>query len=121
MGKVARGLDDIRGFVALAAIGDGGEVGAIGFEEETVERDHGSGIANVLGLGVADVSGEGEDESEIERGLGLGEVSGEAVHDSAEAGWSPLLMEDREEIVPGIVTVEAGAAVDEDGKFYGGG
>ncbi len=121
LGEVAGGFDDVGGFVAFAAVGDGGEVGTVGFEEEAVEGDEGCGVPDVLRLGVAEVSGEGEDEAKIERGLGLGEVSGEAMHDSGEAGGSPVLAEDGEEVIPGIGAVLAGAAVDEDGKFDGGG
>ena len=73
------------------------------------------------GLGVSEVSGEGEDEAEVERGAGLTEVSGKAVHDAAEAGCGPLLVEDAEKIIPGIGAVLAGAAVDEDGELDGGG
>ena len=117
LGEVARGFDNVGWLIAFAPVGDGSEVGTIGFEKEAVERDHGGSVLNVGGLGVGEVSGEGEDEAEIERGASLGEVSGEAVHDAAEAGCGPLLVEDGEKIVPGVGAVLAGAAVDEDGKL----
>lgn len=39
LGEVAGGFRDESGLVALAAMGHGGKVGAIGFEEEAIERD----------------------------------------------------------------------------------
>ncbi len=32
-------MDDVGGFVLLAAIGFGGEIGRVGFDEHAVERD----------------------------------------------------------------------------------
>jgi hypothetical protein len=43
------------------------------------------------------------------------------MHDASEAGGSPVLAEDGEEVVPGVVAVLAGTAVDEDGELGGGG
>jgi hypothetical protein len=43
------------------------------------------------------------------------------MHDASEVGGSPVVAKDAEEIVPGIVTVEAWSAVDEDGKAGFGG
>ena len=48
LGEVARGFDHVGGLVAFAPVGDGSEVGTIGFEEEAVERDHGGGVLDVL-------------------------------------------------------------------------
>src|SRR6266536_1424386 len=59
-GKVTRGLHHERRLVALAAMRNRRQVGAVGLQKETVERHHFSGLADVLRLGIAEISGEGE-------------------------------------------------------------
>lgn len=64
--KVASGFDHEGGFVALAAMGNGSQIGAVRFEEKAVKRNHGCSVSNVLRFRVADVSGKGEHKAEIE-------------------------------------------------------
>lgn len=49
----------------------------------------------------------------------LGDVSGEAMHYTAQSVRGPVLVQNCEEIVPGIVTVLTGAAVDQNGELCG--
>ena len=65
------------------------EIRGIGLNEHAVERHDGGRVANVLRLGIGDVAGEGNDETQIERGLGVLDRAGEAVQDAARVRWKP--------------------------------
>ena len=120
-------MDDEGGLVWLAAVGDGGEEGGVGFDEEAVEGEAGvgGGGAELVGGGVGEVAGEGDVEVEGDRARGVVGGAGEAVHDAGEAGGGPMLGEDVEEVFPGVGGAEAGlgggggevggAAVEDDG------
>ena len=118
----------------LASVGDGSQEWGVGFDEEAVGGGCGCGFADGGGFGVGEVAGEGEVEASGDGFLGLGGGAGEAVHDAAEAGGGPVLVDEGEEIVEGGVGIAVllelgfglrggqlgGAAVDEDG-FAGDG
>lgn len=57
------GVGDQGGLVALAAVGDGGEKGAVGLDQNAVRRGCESGIADGLRLWVGEIAGEGEVEA----------------------------------------------------------
>ncbi len=84
-------MGDEGGFVALASVGDGGEEGGVGFDEDAVGGGEGGGVTDGLGLGVGEIASEGEVETEVEGAAGFFEASGEAVHDAGEAGGLPVL------------------------------
>jgi hypothetical protein len=114
-------LPDPGGLVAFAAVGDGGEEGGIGLDEEAIGGDGGGDGAKVGGLGEGDVAGEGNHEADVEGAAGVVGGSGEAVEDSAKIVGSPMLLKLGEGVIPCVGRVLRGAAVDEDGKPGGGG
>ena len=90
-GQLASGLDHEGGLIALAAMGDGGEIGAsVSTSRRSSGRDA-RGLADGLGFGKGQHAAEAEVEAEIERFPGLRVVAGEAVHDAAAA---PVLAQD---------------------------
>ena len=64
-------MGDEGGFVALAAVGDGGEEGGVGFDEDAVGGGEGGGFADGLAAGVGEVAGEGEVEAGVEGAAGV--------------------------------------------------
>ena len=93
---------DQGGLVALAAIGGGREPGRVGFDQDAVERQAGGHVAQGLRLGVGEVAGKGDEEAEVERAPRLLPPAAEAVHDAAQAGVAPVVVQNQEEIVPGV-------------------
>ena len=77
------------------------------------------GVANVLRFGIGDVAGKGEDEAEIERGAGVIDGAGEAVQHAGEAAGGPMLANQAQHIVPGVLAVVGRAAVNDDGQLGG--
>ena len=103
-----------RGFVTLAAMRDGREVGRVGLDQHAVEGDDLRGVANGLRLGKRDVAGEGNHEAEIECAARMIDAAGEAVEDAAERAGTPVRGDHLEAVVPGVFAVVGGAAVDDD-------
>ena len=124
-------VGDAGGLVRLAAVGDGGEEGRVGLNEEAIERDDGGGLADLGCGGIGEIAGEGDIEVELEGAPGLGGGAGEAMHDAREAGGGPVIGEEIEEVDPGVGGAKAGfgggggevggAAVKDDGFAGGGG
>lgn len=124
-------MADVGGLIALAAVGDRGEEGSVGFDEQTVEGDGGGGIADAAGGGVGEVPGERDVKAGGDRAEGVAWGAGEAVHDAGEAGGLPMLGDEGEEVFPGVGGAEAGLggwggelggpAVEDDGLSGGGG
>ena len=118
-------MGDVGGLVALAAVGDGGEEGSVGFDEDAVGRGEGGGFADALRLRVGEVSGEGEVEAEVQRAAGVFDVAGEAVHDPGQARGLEVLGDEGEGVGPGVGGAVplfglrggelGGSAVDDDG------
>ena len=101
------GVGEEGGFVELAAaLGFGGEVGCVGFEEEAVQGGSLDDFAEVVGFLVGDDAGEAEEIATVEDAFGFGEGAGEAVEDGGDVGE---VVEDGETVVDGL------AAVDDDG------
>jgi len=78
-------LFDPGGLVALTPIGDGREEWAVRFDEQTVGRHQGGDFAQGLIAWEGDVTGEGNEEADVEGAAGMVPVAGEAVEDAAEA------------------------------------
>ena len=86
MGDGGGGLADVCGFAALAAVGDGGEVGGVGFDHEGTGRAAGRGIKNRGRVLEGGDAGERDESTERQDRFGLGEVAGKAVEDGAGPG-----------------------------------
>ena len=101
---------DPAGLVRLAAEGVGAQVGAVGLDQEPVERDAGGDVAERVERLVRerDHPGEREVQAEVEEGLGVVPGAGERVQDAADrAAESAELLDD---------VALAVAAVDHDGQ-----
>ena len=73
-GEGCGGVGDEGGFVALAAVGDGGEEWGVGLDEDAVGGGVGGGFADGGGFGVGEVAGEGEVEAGGDGAAGLFEA-----------------------------------------------
>ena len=85
------------GLVALAAIGDGREIGAVGFDQQAVERHAARDLLQLDRVLERDDAREGDVEAEVERALRDVPCLGEAMHDAAHLARA-LLAHDRERI-----------------------
>ena len=61
---------------------------------------NGCSIANVLRFWVGDVTGERDDEPEIERGARMLDRAGKAVHHAAQSGRTPVLANQSQHVIP---------------------
>jgi len=82
-GEEGGGLDDESGLVAPAPMGNGGEIGRVGFDEEPVRGDPRRDPAEVPGFGERRDSGKGDEETGVEHGLGELPILGETMEDAA--------------------------------------
>ena len=62
----ARYFRDIGGLIAFAAVGLRSEEGRVGFDQDAVERNFFGDVADVLGLRISGVTGEGNHEAGVE-------------------------------------------------------
>jgi len=108
--EASEGVEEVSGFVAASAEGFGGEVGAVGFDEEAVEWDVCGDVAEFGGFGEGEGSGEGDVEAEVEESPGVVPGSGEAVGDAAEVSGAGGGGEEGEAVVEGV------AAMDDEGE-----
>jgi len=76
---------DVGGFAAFAAIGNGGEVGAVGLEHELVDRDGGEGVADGLGVFEGGDAGEADEGTHRQDAAHGGGVVHEAMKNAADA------------------------------------
>src|ERR1051326_4557779 len=111
---MAGSLGDECRFVALATMRNRSEVGAIGFNQHTIERYLRRGIANLLGFRKAYISGKRNYEAHIERALGVTPGSGKAVENAAEPAGLPVSLNQAEAIFPCVFGIVGLAAVDDD-------
>jgi 16S rRNA (adenine1518-N6/adenine1519-N6)-dimethyltransferase len=102
------------GLIALAAVGRRSKPGSVGLNQDAVERHASSNIAERLRFRVCDVSSEGNKEPKVERAPSLLPSASKAVHDTAKARSSPELVQNQEDIVPGVRRFVGSAAMDED-------
>src|SRR6202035_4402519 len=109
--KRARYFRDVSGLVAFAAVGLGGEVGRVGFDQDAVKRYFPCDIAKVLGLRISGVAGEGNHEAGVESASGFLDCARETMQDAADSSGAPDLIKEREAIGPGVATVN------NDGEF----
>ena len=116
-GQILRRLGDVSRLIALAAERVGSEPRSVCFHQSAIERHARGNIAQRLCLGVRQIAGEGDQESEIERAPGLLPTSAETMHYAAEAGRGPVFLEDFKEVIPRVGGTVFGAAMDEDRTF----
>ena len=83
LGDHARGRGDEGRLVALAAMGDGREIGRVGLDQHPVERDVAGDVAQFLRLLEGHHAREGDRKAEVERGFGERPRRGEAVEKAA--------------------------------------
>ena len=119
LSKSLRGLSDKGWFVALASEFGRSEPGGIGFDEHTIDWHFCRDIAEGLGFGVGEIASERNEESEFERASRLLPTPTETVHYTAQAGGSPMFVEDLEEVIPGVVRALFRAAMNENWAFAG--
>ena len=83
LGDHFRKLFHIRGFATFAAIGDRGEVWAIGLQHELAERRGGNGVANILAIFERGNAGETDERIHREDALHRGGVIRETMEHAA--------------------------------------
>ncbi len=96
-------------FVPLSAVWDGGQVGAVGLDQESIVGHERRGLTHRFGLGKSEHAAEAQMKAERQRLPGLRRVAGKTVHDAAVGQGSDL----RDRIVPRL------AGVDHD-RLFGG-
>lgn len=104
LGDHAGEVGDKGGFAALAAVGDGGEERAIGFEEEAVFGDGGEGGADVGGIFEGGDPGETDGATQGDHRGGFIGGAGEAMEHGAELAAPGL--EEGEGFVEGVALVD---------------
>src|SRR5580698_8681503 len=109
------------GFVALAAIGSGGQPWGVGLHQNPIHWDARGDVAERLGFGISKIPCERYEEAEVERAPRLLPARAEAMHHAAQAGRAPMFFQNQQQIVPGVGGFVRPAAVDEDGALAGGG
>jgi len=100
-----RYLDDEGGLVSFAPASLGREEGGVGLCQDAVEGELAGYVAQVLGLRVGHVAGEGNEEAHVQAAPGLLERARKAMEDSGQARASPCVVQDREAIVPGVAAM----------------
>src|ERR1700736_233226 len=109
--KRARYFRDVGGLIAFAAVGWRREEGSVGFDENAVKRDVFCDVADVLGLRISRITGEGNHEASVKSAARFLNRTGETMQDAADSCGAPDLFNEREAIGPGVATV------DDDGEF----
>src|ERR1700722_13049574 len=104
--KRTRYFRDVSGLVAFAAVWLGGEVGRIGFDQDADKRYFPGDVANVLGLRISGVAGEGNHEAGVEAASGFLNRAGETMQDAADSSRAPDLFNERKAIGPRVATVD---------------
>src|SRR5258708_24759816 len=98
-------------------MGHGCEKRGIGLDQHAIQWDLDGSVANLLCLGKRDVASERNHESHVESTLCLWPDSGKAMQDSAQAAARPVLLDQVETILPGVVAAFRGSAMDYDGQL----
>ena len=84
-------------------MGHGGEIGSVGLDQQSIERNHPRGFPRRLGFGKSEHAAEAEMEPEIERLPRLGRSAGEAVED---AFALVVFAQDLNRVAPGFARVD---------------
>ena len=109
-GEFVEGVAGVGGFVPFAAVRDGGEVGGIGLDEQTVGGNGPHDVSQRSRFLEGDHSREGEVEAEIEADASRLGRPGERVHDPIQRSDARGFPQDSEDFGFGF------AAVDDEGK-----
>ncbi len=104
------GVADEGGFVGLAAMGDGREIGGVGLDEVAIGRNVGGDGANFLGISEGYDAREGNVSPQGQGAGGEVAAGGEAVENEGEGPLPGFFLEDGGHVVVG------GAAVDNQWK-----
>ena len=118
LGNLARCLDDEGRLIAFSPMRHRRQGRRVGLDEHAIQRHYTGGIANVLCLGKRDVAGKGNNKAEIERGPRVLHRSREAVQHAAQAAGGPILADQAQHVIPGVLAVVRWAAVDDDGEAW---
>ena len=110
LGHLIDGIAQITRMVALAAEGDGGEIGAVGLDHNAVGRDIGDDLQCLAGIVEGDNTGEGDMEAHIQQLTGGFLRAAEAVDNAI---VNTRCTEDIQDILAGL------AFVDDDGDLMG--
>src|SRR5579863_1231699 len=103
LGELAGGFDHHGRFVAFSAVWDGGEIGRVGFDEETFGWCNAGGFADIFGCLECQDAAIAEVKTHVESLLCLGWVASETVH-NARSG--PVFAQDRHGVVPSFARVD---------------
>src|ERR1041384_3401832 len=90
------------------------KVRRVSFYQHAIERRLLRSLANVLRLGIADVAGKRDVEAYGKRSLRMLPLAGKAVKNSRQSAGRPMGGEHLERVIPGVFTVVAGAAMNDD-------
>ena len=104
-GDVVCDNGDVGTLVALAAMGDGRQVGGIGFEQDAVER-HGTRHVGEGGVLVCDDSADADVEAHLNGAVCFLYTTAEAVHDTAVL-WAVEVAQKAEEFVVRLTDMQA--------------
>src|SRR6202051_267149 len=107
----ARYFRDIGRLVAFAAVELRREERRVGFNQDAVKGNFFCHVADVLGLRIRGVTGEGNHEAGVQSAAGFLNRAGETMQDAADSCGAPDFFDDSEAIGPGVATV------DDDGEF----
>ena len=91
-GELLDDLRDVGRLVALAAIRNRRQVGAVGLDQQPIGRRGGGGLAQRFGLREGHDAGNRQEEAGRQRAIGGGLIAGEAVEDAAQPAL-PFLAE----------------------------
>ncbi len=95
----------VGGPVRFSPVGNGGEIGGVGFYQDAVHGCRSSRVLDDGGVLVGDDAGEREVKTEIEGRFGGLPVFDETVHDAADFRC-PFLAQDAQDVVPGVAAVD---------------
>ena len=121
LGQFLRYMPDQRRLVPFAAMRYRREKGCIGLNQNLVCGNFLSHISNGLRLGKGDVARKGDQKTHVHGPLGVSQLPGEAMQHAAQPGAAPVLVQQRQRIVPRIGAAGGGPAVDQEGKIALGG
>src|SRR6056297_467334 len=99
-------MGDISRLVTLSAVRRRREIGAVGFDEDTVDGCCAEYLAQFAGLREGGDAGHREIETQRQRGLGEGRSRGKAMHHATVGTGAILVREDTGHIVIGVAGMD---------------
>src|SRR5690348_1121973 len=115
--QLPRHLENKSGFIPLATVRYGREVGAVRFRQQAVQRDFAGHSPQLLGLLERKIAGKRNHKSPVEKFQSFLAAPRKAVQDTAQSRTGPMLRDDFPEIIPGITAVDNHRQIDLSGDL----